>query len=157
MDPRGVVPLGVGDACGDLRHERGEQRARRGERAEAGVDFVPEAYALKGSEQEESTAMLLGRRSYQLFSPVWPGMDDFAGPSFHSARWDPTVEWKGTRFALVGAGGALGAMARYLTGQGYLRVAGPAHPYVATLIVNVVGGLLMGLLIGLLADRKSVV
>jgi dihydrofolate reductase len=43
-----------------------------------GVDFVPEAYALKGSEQEESTAMLMGRRSYQLFSPVWPGMDDFA-------------------------------------------------------------------------------
>ena len=27
------------------------------------VDFVPEAYALKGSEQEESTAMLLGRRA----------------------------------------------------------------------------------------------
>ncbi len=42
------------------------------------VEFVPEAYALKGSEQEESTAMLMGRRSYQLFSPVWPGMDDFA-------------------------------------------------------------------------------
>jgi dihydrofolate reductase len=42
------------------------------------VDFVPEAYALKGSEQEESTAMLLGRTSYELFSPVWPGMADFA-------------------------------------------------------------------------------
>ena len=34
--------------------------------------------------------------------PDIPGMDDFAGPSFHSARWDPDVDWKGTRFALVG-------------------------------------------------------
>ena len=31
-------------------------------------------------------------------------MDDFAGPSFHSARWDPSVDIRGTRFALVGAG-----------------------------------------------------
>jgi dihydrofolate reductase len=43
------------------------------------VDFVPEAYALKGSEQEEATAMLLGRVSYQAFSPVWPGMPEFTG------------------------------------------------------------------------------
>lgn len=57
--------------------------------------------------------------------------------------------------ALVGAGGALGAVARYLTGVGYARVAGPSHPYVATLIVNVIGGLLMGLLVGLLALKVS--
>jgi 4-hydroxyacetophenone monooxygenase len=36
--------------------------------------------------------------------PDIPGMDDFAGPWFHSARWDPTVDIRGTRFALVGAG-----------------------------------------------------
>ncbi len=42
------------------------------------VDFVPEAYALKGTEQLESTAMLLGRRSYEMFSPVWPTMEDFS-------------------------------------------------------------------------------
>jgi len=41
------------------------------------IDFVPEAYALKGSEQEQATAMLLGRKSYQLFSPVWPTMEEF--------------------------------------------------------------------------------
>jgi hypothetical protein len=43
------------------------------------VEFVPEAYELKGREQEESTALLLGRLSYQAFSPVWPGMEEFAG------------------------------------------------------------------------------
>ena len=36
--------------------------------------------------------------------PDIPGMDDFAGPSFHSARWDESVDIAGTRFAQVGAG-----------------------------------------------------
>jgi CrcB protein len=57
--------------------------------------------------------------------------------------------------ALVGAGGALGAMARYLAGQTFLRLFGPAQPYLATLIVNVTGGLLMGLLVGLLALKLN--
>ncbi len=38
------------------------------------VDFDPAAYELKGTEQGEASAMLLGRKSYQAFSPVWPGM-----------------------------------------------------------------------------------
>lgn len=42
------------------------------------IDFVPEAYELKGREQLEAGAMLLGRVSYQSFSPVWPSMDEFA-------------------------------------------------------------------------------
>jgi 4-hydroxyacetophenone monooxygenase len=36
--------------------------------------------------------------------PDIPGMDDFAGPSFHAARWDSSVDYRGTRFALIGAG-----------------------------------------------------
>jgi len=44
------------------------------------IEFDPAAYAIKGTEQEEATAMLMGRASYQAFSPVWPGMtEDFAG------------------------------------------------------------------------------
>lgn len=42
------------------------------------LDFVEEAYEIKGREQEEATAMMLGRVSYQAFAPVWPTMDDFA-------------------------------------------------------------------------------
>lgn len=44
------------------------------------VDFDPAAYEMKGTEQGEATALLLGRRSYQAFSPVWPAMtEEFPG------------------------------------------------------------------------------
>ncbi|MFC3448350.1 dihydrofolate reductase family protein [Amycolatopsis speibonae] len=45
-----------------------------------GIEFDEAAYELKGREQGEATAMLLGRVSYQAFSPVWPDMTaEFAG------------------------------------------------------------------------------
>jgi dihydrofolate reductase len=44
------------------------------------IEFLPDAYELKGREQDEAAAMMLGRVSYQAFSPVWPAMtEDFAG------------------------------------------------------------------------------
>ncbi|MEY9953660.1 dihydrofolate reductase family protein [Leifsonia sp. EB34] len=43
------------------------------------VEFDPAAYELKGREQGEATAVLLGRKSYELFAPVWPTMEEFAG------------------------------------------------------------------------------
>lgn len=42
------------------------------------VEFVPEAFEIKGREQEEATAILMGRVSYEAFSPVWPDMAEFA-------------------------------------------------------------------------------
>ncbi|GAA1772749.1 dihydrofolate reductase family protein [Streptomonospora arabica] len=41
------------------------------------VEFLPEAYELKEREQEEAGAMMVGRVSYEAFSPVWPGMEEF--------------------------------------------------------------------------------
>jgi dihydrofolate reductase len=40
------------------------------------VDFLPEAYAMKGQEQEEAGALMLGRVSYDIFAPVWPQMTE---------------------------------------------------------------------------------
>lgn len=42
------------------------------------VEFVPEAFEIKGREQQEATALMMGRVSYEAFSPVWPGMEEFA-------------------------------------------------------------------------------
>lgn len=53
-------------------------------------------------------------------------------------------------FLLVGAGGALGAMARYAAGLLVGRMVTTSFP-AATLVVNVVGSVAMGLLVGLLA------
>jgi CrcB protein len=53
---------------------------------------------------------------------------------------------------LVGLGGGFGAMARYLVAVQSGRAPGGAWPYGA-FVVNVTGGLLMGLLVGVLAHK----
>jgi dihydrofolate reductase len=42
------------------------------------LEFLPEAFEIKGREQKEAAAMLLGRVSDEAFSPVWPAMAEFA-------------------------------------------------------------------------------
>ncbi|MDI3384867.1 dihydrofolate reductase family protein [Streptomyces sp. B-S-A8] len=42
------------------------------------IEFLPEAYEIKGREQKEATALMMGRASYEAFSPVWPDMEEFA-------------------------------------------------------------------------------
>jgi len=61
-----------------------------------------------------------------------------------------------TRFLIVAAGGSLGAVARYGVGVWAQRLFPTAQWPWATLTVNVVGGLLMGLLAGWLAFRGGV-
>jgi CrcB protein len=56
------------------------------------------------------------------------------------------------KLVLVFIGGGGGAVARYLVGQQALRLVGPGWPS-GTLAVNIVGGLLMGLLAGYFAHR----
>ena len=42
------------------------------------IEFLPEAFEIKGREQTEAGAMLMGRVSYDEFAPVWPTMEEFA-------------------------------------------------------------------------------
>ncbi|RJT79174.1 deaminase [Arthrobacter cheniae] len=42
------------------------------------TEFLPEAFALKGEELEETTALMFGRRSYEAFAPIWVGSEDHA-------------------------------------------------------------------------------
>ena len=43
------------------------------------IEFLPEAFSLKGEELEETTALMFGRRSYEAFAPLWRDSDDHAG------------------------------------------------------------------------------
>ena len=51
-------------------------------------------------------------------------------------------------------GGALGAGARYLVSSAFLHIAGPSFPW-GTLAINLIGGLLMGLLFGVLTRTSN--
>jgi fluoride exporter len=51
-------------------------------------------------------------------------------------------------------GGALGAGARYLVSSAFLRAVGPGFPW-GTLAINLLGGLLMGVLVGVLARTSN--
>ncbi|SMC82011.1 fluoride efflux transporter CrcB [Rhizobium sp. RU36D] len=53
---------------------------------------------------------------------------------------------------LVGVGGAVGSICRYLVGMGALRLLGPAFPW-GTLIVNLFGSFLIGVLVELIVAR----
>lgn len=68
-----------------------------------GIEFDPAAYELKGREQTEAGALLLGRKSYEAFAPVWPSMEEFAdynampryvisrGMDSDDERWPATI------------------------------------------------------------------
>ena len=42
------------------------------------IEFVPDAFSLKGEELVDTTALMFGRRSYEAFAPVWRDSDDHA-------------------------------------------------------------------------------
>jgi len=65
------------------------------------VPFEPAAYEIKGREQLEATAMLMGRASYDEFAPVWPSMtDEFpqynAMPKYVVSTTLENPEWNNT-------------------------------------------------------------
>lgn len=42
------------------------------------TEFVPESFALKERELDETSALMFGRRSYESFAPVWRDSEDLA-------------------------------------------------------------------------------
>jgi dihydrofolate reductase len=42
------------------------------------VEFLPEAFALKGEELVDTTALMFGRRSYEALAPLWRDSEDHA-------------------------------------------------------------------------------
>jgi dihydrofolate reductase len=64
------------------------------------VPFVEDAYEIKGREQVEAGAMLIGRQSYDEFAPVWPKMAEFADynamPKYVVSTTLSDPEWNNT-------------------------------------------------------------
>jgi cation diffusion facilitator CzcD-associated flavoprotein CzcO len=75
--------------------------------ASADFDEARGRWLIRITGGEELEADVLVSATGQLSRPVRPpisGVDDFAGPVFHSARWDHDVELDGKRVAVIGTG-----------------------------------------------------
>jgi 4-hydroxyacetophenone monooxygenase len=102
----------------------------RSEVTEARFDEVAAEWSLtvRGADGTETTEVVDGIVSAvgQLNRPSFPaiqGQDRFAGPSFHSAAWDDTVELADQRVAVIGSGASAAQFVPHLAGVvGHLDV-----------------------------------
>ncbi len=75
--------------------------------ASAEFDERQATWDIKLEDGETVRAQALVSAVGQLNRPAWPdiaGREDFAGPSWHSARWDHRVDLAGKRVAVIGTG-----------------------------------------------------
>jgi dihydrofolate reductase len=75
---RNLIVTAFVSADGVMEAPGGEEGYRNSGWTFNGIEFDPAAYELKGREQTEAAAMLIGRKSYEAFAPVWPTIPDFA-------------------------------------------------------------------------------
>lgn len=63
-------------------------------------------WLLDTSEGEWSAQILISATGpwHEPLIPALPGLDRFAGPAFHSSRWDHAVDLAGKRVAVIGTG-----------------------------------------------------
>lgn len=67
----------------------------------------------------------------QPADPVLPGLADFLGPVFHSARWDHDIDLRGRRVGVVGTGAsAIQVVPAIADGAGHLTVFQRTAPWV---------------------------
>ncbi|WP_246186708.1 dihydrofolate reductase family protein [Microlunatus speluncae] len=73
---RELVYTGFMSLDGVMDSPGGTSEGHRGGGWVFDVEFSEEAYSLKSEELEETSALMFGRRSYELFAAVWPDSDD---------------------------------------------------------------------------------
>jgi len=88
------------------RHVRWRTEVERAEWDEEGLLWRITTRALDGSRSEMTAAAIISAvgQLNRPHIPDIPNLDHFAGPVFHSAQWDSTVDLRGKRVALIGAG-----------------------------------------------------
>lgn len=75
--------------------------------AKASFDEAQGVWAITLTNDETIFARILITATGQLNQPAYPkmpGIDDFKGAHFHSARWDHSVDLKGKTVAVIGTG-----------------------------------------------------
>ncbi len=73
-----------------------------------------------GGDTETTEANAIISAVGQLNTPKFPdipGQDQFKGPSFHTARWDHSVDLKGKRVAVIGTGATATQMVPEIAGE----------------------------------------
>ncbi|MEO0494150.1 MAG: NAD(P)/FAD-dependent oxidoreductase, partial [Actinomycetota bacterium] len=98
--------IGVMDKYGIAEHCRFETEVEAATYDEATGTWIVRVRAADGTVDElpaRAVISAVGSLNRPKL-PEIPGMDDFEGPSFHSIRWDHSVDVTDTKFALVGAG-----------------------------------------------------
>lgn len=75
---RELVYTGFMSLDGVVDSPGGKVEGHRGGGWVMDTEFVPEAFALKGEELADTTALMFGRRSYEAFAPAWRDSDDHA-------------------------------------------------------------------------------
>lgn len=86
-------------------HQLDPQIVLGGEVTEA--EWREERWRLRTRDGSEDVADIVIAATGVLHHPAWPdipGLEDFGGPAFHSARWDHRVELDGARVGVVGTG-----------------------------------------------------
>lgn len=75
---RELVWTGFMSLDGVVDSPGGVEEGHRGGGWVLSTEFLPEAFALKSEELEETSALMFGRRSYEAFAPIWVDSEDHA-------------------------------------------------------------------------------
>lgn len=93
------------------RHELGESVQWETEVVSADWDEAAAIWTVRTRDKEGRESELVARAVISAVGqlnraklPEIPGREDFKGPSFHSSRWDHSVDYAGKRVAVIGAG-----------------------------------------------------
>ena len=84
------------------------------------AEFANSAWVLTTKDGRRFDADIVIAAAGRLHAPVMPqiaGRDSFAGTTFHTARWDPSVELAGKRVGLIGTGSSATQIITALSGR----------------------------------------
>ncbi len=89
------------------KYQLGPHLRFHSEIAEARFDETENQWTVTLTDGSQLSADVLITATGQLNQPAWPkvdGMERFAGPLFHSARWDHSTDLRNKRVAVIGTG-----------------------------------------------------